>query len=72
MAHEKDCLIHNPLSDEVYGCNCKTLSEYSSAEIRAELARRRNDRRKIHRNARTNEKIRALEKEIENLKKELE
>ena len=49
----------------------KPLSDYSVQEIRAELTRRRNERRKIHANTKTNLKIRALEKELERLKKEL-
>lgn len=73
MAHEQDCRIHSPQRFELnetisFG---KPISDYSVQEIRAELTRRRNERRKIHANAKTNLKIRALEKELERLKKEL-
>jgi hypothetical protein len=49
----------------------RLLGDYTSAEIRAELTRRRDERRKQHRNAKTNNRIKVLEYEIGRLKKEL-
>lgn len=53
------------------GRSNKSLSDYSAEEIRAELTRRRSERRKTHANAKTSMKIKMLERELERLKKEL-
>lgn len=63
IAHEESKLHRD--------CGGKELSDYSDAEIKAELLRRKNVRKNAHKNARTNAKIKALEFEIKKLKKEL-
>lgn len=50
----------------------KSITEASMSEIRCELRRRREERKKISRNATKQNQIKALQAEIRRLEKELE